>query len=166
MRTGTLGCRNGGTLRGLANLVADVLGFSRIVANLDHNQLDERLEIWINLLNEIRIEAGVQNAQLISDTVFVREDDSAGGLQRLLKYSKILLERSLANYFPNSWRNHQRRSHLGRFDIRKGVKSCPRTRATTRVDWHRVRVEPAKRTVVMGPSLLLSSAAKDWFLSA
>ena len=31
-------------------LVADVLGFSRIVANLDHNQLDERLEIWIQFV--------------------------------------------------------------------------------------------------------------------
>ena len=81
-------------------LVADVLGFSRLVANLEHGQLDERLSIWANLVEEIRIETGVQHSQLISDTIFVREDDSAEGLLRLLRYSKFLLERGLASHFP------------------------------------------------------------------
>ncbi len=81
-------------------LVADVLGFSRLVANLKHSQLDERLSVWVRLVEEIRIETGVQQSQLISDTIFVREDDSAEGFRRLLRYSKILLERGLASHFP------------------------------------------------------------------
>lgn len=81
-------------------LVADVLGFSRLVRNLDHRQLDDRLGIWVSLVEDIRVETGIQNVQLISDTIFVREDDSADGFHRLLRYSKILLERGLASHFP------------------------------------------------------------------
>ena len=81
-------------------LIADVLGFSRLVSNLEHGELDQRLNRWVNLVDEIRVETGIQHSRLISDTIFVRDDDSADGLRRLLRYSKALLERGLANHFP------------------------------------------------------------------
>ena len=81
-------------------LVADVLGFSRLVTNLDHRELDERLRNWVRLVEQVRVEVGIQDSRLISDTIFVRDDDSSEGLLRLLSYSKSLLERGLANHLP------------------------------------------------------------------
>ena len=81
-------------------LVADILGFSRLVNNIDHSQLDERLKTWVELVEGTLRKANIQDAQLISDTIFVREDDSTEGFERLLRFSKLLLECSLANYFP------------------------------------------------------------------
>ena len=81
-------------------LVADVLGFSRLVNNLDHKQLDERLSVWVNLIENIGSETKIQKFQLISDTLFVREEDSMDGFERLLRFGRALLERGLANYFP------------------------------------------------------------------
>ena len=81
-------------------LVADVLGFSRLVNNLDHTQLVERLNVWIDLIAVIGSETRIQEYQLISDTLFVREDDSVDGFERLLQFGRALLERGLANHFP------------------------------------------------------------------
>ena len=106
-------------------LVADVLGFSRLVANLDHNQLDERLGIWVSLVEDIRIETGIQHAQLISDTIFVREEDSAEGFHRLLRYSKILLERGLASHFPIRGAITKSDLTWGMFDVWEGADSQP-----------------------------------------
>ena len=81
-------------------LVADVLGFSQLVNNLDHTQLVERLNVWVNLIEDIGSETGIQDVQFISDTIFVREDDSVDGFERLLQFGRALLERGLANHFP------------------------------------------------------------------
>ena len=87
-------------------LVADVLGFTKIVRNLsqatgnDTSFLKERINQWINLINSIRSETGVTEIRLISDTVFVLEDFSHDGLARLLHFSKLLLENGIQNSFP------------------------------------------------------------------
>ena len=81
-------------------LVGDVLGFSRLVSNLGHGRLDDRLKTWVDLVKDILSETNIQHSQLISDTIFVREDDSVKGLERLLQFSKLLLERGLSNHFP------------------------------------------------------------------
>ena len=60
-------------------LVADILGFSQLVSNLDHNQLDERMAIWITLVEEVRNETEIPKLQLISDTIFVREEGTSEG---------------------------------------------------------------------------------------
>ena len=61
-------------------LVADVLGFSSIVSNLNHDELDERIPTWIGLTEDIKRATGIKDMQLISDTLFVREADSRDGL--------------------------------------------------------------------------------------
>ena len=80
-------------------LVADVLGFSNIVSNLEHGELDKRISTWIGLVEAIKTEAGVDKMQLISDTLFVQEEDSREGLERLLRFSRSLLERGIENSF-------------------------------------------------------------------
>ena len=81
-------------------LVADVLGFSRIVSNLDRAQLDLKINTWTSLVSKIREETSVKDLQLISDTIFVREDNSEDGLWRLLSFSKLLLEEGISQSFP------------------------------------------------------------------
>ena len=87
-------------------LVADVLGFTKIVRNLsqatgeESSFLKERIDQWINLVKSVRDETGVTELRLISDTVFVVEDFSDDGLGRLLRFSKLLLESGIQNSFP------------------------------------------------------------------
>jgi hypothetical protein len=92
----------------LANylLVADVLGFTNIVANLSQNatkgqsSLKDRVDHWIRLVETIRSEVAVKDLRLISDTVIAFEDDSRDGLMRLLCFAKLLLEKGISNSFP------------------------------------------------------------------
>ena len=87
-------------------LVADVLGFTKIVRNLsqatgeESSFLKERVDQWINLVNSVQIETGVTELRLISDTVLVLEDFSHDGLGRLLRFSKLLLEIGIQHSFP------------------------------------------------------------------
>ena len=81
-------------------LVADVLGFSNIVSNLSEDEMDERINAWISMVTEIKSETGLTSLQLVSDTVFAKEDDSEDGLKRLLRFSRLLLERGIENSFP------------------------------------------------------------------
>ena len=81
-------------------LVADVLGFSKIVLNLSHDDLDERMQCWTGLVAKARCEAHIDRIQLISDTVFVQVDDTDHGLEQLLIFSKLLLEYGIEQSFP------------------------------------------------------------------
>ena len=81
-------------------LVADVLGFSNIVSNLQHGELNERISTWIDLAKDIKSKSGVEKIQLISDTLFVQEEGSREGLERLLRFSRSLLERGIEHSFP------------------------------------------------------------------
>ena len=81
-------------------MVIDILGFSQIISNLSGEQLVQRMQNWVKLVETTKAELGVGGTQLLSDTLFVREEDSSDGLKRLLKFAKILLERGLAEGFP------------------------------------------------------------------
>ena len=81
-------------------LVADVLGFSNIVSNLSHDILSDRMNTWVGLVQEVGVETGIENIQLASDTLFAQEEDSQDGVMRLFRFSKILLERGIEEYFP------------------------------------------------------------------
>lgn len=81
-------------------LLADVLGFSNIVSNLPHDSLSNRIETWTSLVEETSSEMEIKEIQLVSDTIFVREADSDDGLERLLRFSKLLLERGIEKSFP------------------------------------------------------------------
>ena len=81
-------------------LVADVLGFSSIVSNLEQVDLGDRIDTWTNLVKQVKTDAGIDEVQLLSDTLFVREEDSPIGLQRLLRFAQSMLERGLEHSFP------------------------------------------------------------------
>ena len=81
-------------------MVVDILGFSKIINNLDDDQQSQRMADWVDLVETTKHEAGVEETQLISDTLFVREEDSAEGLERVLRFAKLLLERGLDSNFP------------------------------------------------------------------
>ena len=63
-------------------MVIDILGFSQITKNLEGDELAQRMIDWVNLVETTAVEVGVNERQLISDTLFVREKDSVDGLKR------------------------------------------------------------------------------------
>ena len=83
-------------------MVADILGFSRMIANLstDVQSQTERINDWIALVKDIKSEVGIKETQVISDTLFVREEDSKGGLERMLKFARLLLDEGIKRSFP------------------------------------------------------------------
>lgn len=81
-------------------LIADVLGFSNVVSNLQPPELDKHIGEWISIAQEAQREAGVEKMQLFSDTLFAQEEDSLAGLRRLLRLSQALLEMGIAQSFP------------------------------------------------------------------
>lgn len=81
-------------------MVVDILGFSGIIDNLDGEELNQRIADWVDLVETTRYEVGVEDTQMISDTLFVREECSVGGLARMLRFAQLLLERGLERNFP------------------------------------------------------------------
>ena len=81
-------------------LVLDLLGFLSLVSNLHPNELHQRIENWVDLVERVMNDNGVTDIQLISDTVFVKEQDSSEGLERLLGFARALLEHGIQQSFP------------------------------------------------------------------
>ena len=81
-------------------MVVDILGFSEIINNLDGEDQSQRIADWLSLVETTQHETNVKQTQLISDTLFVREEDSIEGLSRLLRFAQLLLERGLEMNFP------------------------------------------------------------------
>lgn len=81
-------------------MVADILGFSRMIRNLQRSEQRHRVVQWVRLVSEAKIEAGITDTQLISDTLFVKEEDSIAGLRRLLTFARILLTNGVNQSFP------------------------------------------------------------------
>ena len=81
-------------------LLCDVLGFSSITYNLDSDSLKRRITEWIDVVQTTKADTGVRDTQLISDTLFVLEQDSAAGLRRLLRFAQTLIERGIARSLP------------------------------------------------------------------
>lgn len=72
-------------------LVADLLGFGKIVRNSSEDELDERITVWVDLVQSTATKCGVENLQLISDTIFASAPSSPEGLQTLVNFSRQLL---------------------------------------------------------------------------
>ena len=90
-------------LKGTAScyfMVVDILGFSQMILNLTAEARTQRVEAWLAMVHDLSEQLGINNIQLISDTLFVREEDSSDGLARLLKFARLLLEHGLDRLFP------------------------------------------------------------------
>lgn len=81
-------------------LVADVLGFSKMVSNSSDEILPERIDTWIRLVEEVSCETKIEKIQLISDTIFAKVTDSELEPERLFRFAQLLLERGMENSFP------------------------------------------------------------------
>ena len=56
--------------------IADLLGFSNIVRNSSHDQMEQKIMIWIGLVQKAKEFAEIEQIQLISDTLFASAGDS------------------------------------------------------------------------------------------
>lgn len=81
-------------------MVADILGFSQMITNLSDKEQSKRINDWTALVRDTKKQASVRDIQLISDTLFVREEDSLDGLKRLLSFAQLLLNCGIEKSFP------------------------------------------------------------------
>ena len=80
--------------------VGDLAGFQNIVLNLPLEQQYIRINQWIDLVKSAAERCDITNFKLISDTIVATTDESPAGLEKLVKFSKILLEEGLALKLP------------------------------------------------------------------
>ncbi len=80
-------------------LIADILGFSRIVTN---GQVDihKRITQWTKIVDDCANEQGIPNIQLISDTLFAACPSSPSDFLKLLRFSRDLLEKGIQQSLP------------------------------------------------------------------
>ena len=81
-------------------LVADVLGFGRIITNLPNSDLDDRIRAWVDLVESAASDFGIDRIQLISDTLFASAPSSTEGLATLLGFARQLLVNGIEASFP------------------------------------------------------------------
>ena len=80
--------------------IGDLLGFSRMVENLAPRELATRVDEWVQLIQSSAEQAGITRFQMISDTVFASAEPTADGLNRLLMFSTMLLNRGVPQSLP------------------------------------------------------------------
>jgi len=80
--------------------VGDLAGFQNIVRNLPLNQQQIRINQWIELVKSAAERCGIPNFKLISDTIVARTDETQAELEKMVKFSKILLEEGLTLKLP------------------------------------------------------------------
>jgi hypothetical protein len=81
-------------------LIADVLGFGRMVHNSPEAALDERIREWVNLVEAAASKFAVDKLQLISDTLFASVPSTIEGLAKLIDFSRELLTDGIEKSFP------------------------------------------------------------------
>lgn len=81
-------------------LVADLLGFGKIVKNSTGTTLNGRIDEWVDLVGATASLHGINNFQLVSDTLFVGAPSSVEGLSGLLSFSRDLLSKGIEKSFP------------------------------------------------------------------
>lgn len=95
--------------------IADLLGYANMVKNSNDNELDTRIISWVDLVTRSASSIGINNIQLISDTVFAAADDSTEDLRKLIEFSKCLLNegvqkslciRGAITYGDYTWGEH------------------------------------------------------------
>jgi hypothetical protein len=79
--------------------VADLLGFSAMIINLQKTAMDERMCQWVSLVESARTRCAVQRCQLFSDTVFSSAPSSEDGLKSLVAFARELLTIGLEHSF-------------------------------------------------------------------
>lgn len=81
-------------------LMADLLGFGRIITNLDGPNRDRRIDGWLELVGKGAEAHGIDNVQLISDTVFAAAPEGDVTSERLVRFAQHLLNEGIAQAVP------------------------------------------------------------------
>ncbi|MBX9695411.1 MAG: hypothetical protein K2Z81_23705 [Cyanobacteria bacterium] len=81
-------------------LVADLMGFRKIIENLDVEQQADRITAWTNLAEKAKTKFSIPYQQLISDTIFASTDDTEDGLSTLIRYAQFLLNECVPKSLP------------------------------------------------------------------
>lgn len=80
--------------------VGDLLGFSKIIGNLDPKGQIERVGQWMTLIDDNAQRNCITNYQLISDTVFAGAVNTPDGLENIVNFAKGMLEKGIAESLP------------------------------------------------------------------
>jgi len=80
--------------------VADILGFGNIVRNSNEVDLVARINSWTTIVDSLAHQHGIDNIQLISDTVFAYTESSTAGLRKLVEFSRLLLNQGVQQSLP------------------------------------------------------------------
>ena len=78
----------------------DLSGFQNIVRNLPLDQQEKRINQWINLVESAARRCEISHIKLISDSIIAATDETPAELERLINFSKILLEEGLRSKLP------------------------------------------------------------------
>jgi hypothetical protein len=81
-------------------LVCDLLGFSKIVQNSSEQELSERIQAWVNLVEQAASDCHVTSTQLISDTVFAAAGPGGKELRSLVDFARRLLSCGILQSLP------------------------------------------------------------------
>jgi len=78
----------------------DILGFSRIVKNLDQHSLDSKINSWVSLIEKLTAKYKLETYQLLSDTLLVGVGDTIEDLSNLIQFACDLLNESILQSLP------------------------------------------------------------------
>ena len=80
--------------------VGDLLGFKNLLLNLPSNEQSKRVVDWIKLVEEGAKKFELPKYHLVSDTIFAGGENSRAGLEKLIDFSKYILESGTDLAFP------------------------------------------------------------------
>ncbi|NGZ07631.1 MAG: hypothetical protein G8237_14900 [Magnetococcales bacterium] len=81
-------------------LVADMMGFSKMVRNLSQEQLAVRVKEWVDLVCDAAKKFNIDDIKLISDTIFVFVEPGKNNFENLVCFSREILLGGIQNSFP------------------------------------------------------------------
>jgi hypothetical protein len=81
-------------------LIADILGFSNIVRNLNGEQLTARIKEWTDLIENLSQKYNLKDYQLLSDTLFVTCDYNETNIKGLFSFCSALLTDGIEKSIP------------------------------------------------------------------
>jgi hypothetical protein len=105
-------------------LMADILGFSKIIENTKDVELDSRIGSWVTLVEALAKEYDIHSLQLLSDTVFAGTNSTQTGLRSLIAFGRSLLQKGLDASFPVRGAISHGSYEFGRLTYGKVVIKC------------------------------------------
>ena len=78
----------------------DLSGFQKIVCNLPLERQETRICQWIELVETTATRCEITNVKFISDSIVATTDETPAELEKLVNFSKILLEEGLRLKLP------------------------------------------------------------------